>query len=102
MSTIVTLQPGPSTAVLPVQHAGQPPCLMLHDGSATVAVVPAPIDDGLAVAAVFARQLVAAAIRWAEDCEEQLARAASGDPLAVDTVVADFNGAGPAGDTGPG
>jgi len=78
---IITLQPSVvGTSARFVHTLGQPPSLVIHDGTTTLVLRPADSTDGLVDAAGFAEALVQGASQWESGCRRTLAATQPDDP----------------------
>jgi DNA-binding transcriptional regulator YiaG len=70
---IITLQPSAAgTSARFVHTTGQPPSLMIHDGTTTLVMRPADSADGLVDAAEFAEELIQVVSEWESGCRRTL------------------------------
>jgi hypothetical protein len=78
---IITLQPSAAeTSARFVHTTGQPPSLMIHDGTTTLVMRPADLADGLVDAAEFAEELIQVVSEWESGCRRTLDAAQPDDP----------------------
>jgi len=78
---IITLQPSAAgTSVRFVHTTGQPPSLVIHDGTTTLVMCPADLADGLVDAAEFAEELIQIVSEWESGCRRTLDAAQPNDP----------------------
>jgi len=70
---IITLRPSAAGTSARFVHAtGEPPSLVIHDGTTILVLRPADHADGLVDAAEFAEELIQAVSEWESGCRRTL------------------------------
>jgi len=70
---IIMLQPSAGTWARFVHNPGEPPSLMIQDGTSILVLRPADLGGGLVAAAEFAEALIQAVSEWESGCRRTLA-----------------------------